>query len=91
MNRTLWMSFGLLNFNNTMEIKTKSCGNETILYKVDASTACYLNYCSKIINKGKTLLYLWPDDSIINRFWLEYRAVYQFDDAIVVNVEKKTP
>lgn len=47
------MSFGLLDLNNVMKIKTKSCDNGTTIFKVDGLGACYLNHCSKIMNHGK--------------------------------------
>ena len=55
-NRTIWMNFGLLDKRNVMKIATKSCGNKKMVYKVDESTACYLNYCSKISDHGKVPL-----------------------------------
>ena len=56
MNRCIWMTAGLHNYTNTMiKIKTKSCGNGKIMYKVNQLNACYLNYCSKIVDHGKML------------------------------------
>ena len=52
-NRTIWMNFGLLDKDNTIEIVTKSCDNRKMVFKVDELTACYLNYCSKIVDHGK--------------------------------------
>ena len=54
MNRTLLINFGLHDLNkNMMEIKTKSCGSRRMIYKVDQLTACYLNYCSRILDHGE--------------------------------------
>ena len=52
-SRTVCLSLGFQNCHNIMQIKTKSCRNGTLVYKVDELTACHLNYCSKIINYGK--------------------------------------
>ena len=58
MNRTIRISVGLFdNNNNMMEMKSKSCGNRKMIYKADALTACYLNYCSKIVDHGKLVFF----------------------------------
>ena len=55
-NRYIWMTAGLHNYTNSMmKIKTKSCGNGKMMYKVNQLNACYLNYCSKIVDNGKML------------------------------------
>ena len=56
MSRVIWMRFGLLSYSNMMNIKTKTCGDGNMIYKVDKLTACYLNYCSKIIGHGRMSL-----------------------------------
>ena len=55
-NRCIRMTAGPYNYNNFMiKIKTKSCGNGKMIYKVNQFSACYLNYCSKIVDHGKML------------------------------------
>ena len=69
------MHFGLSNCHEMVQIKTKSCGNGIVLYKVDDLTACYLNHCSQIASYGK-LLYLHEYNMIVLPYQKDIRSIF---------------